>query len=107
MAAVRWRSPTDGTIYFVDFKDQNLYRVRPSEAPQQLTHDDGMRYADIAVDAARNRLICVREDHTGGGEPVNTLVAVDLTSRRRDRAERRHDFVSSPALSPDGRTLAG
>jgi dipeptidyl aminopeptidase/acylaminoacyl peptidase len=95
----------DATIYFVDFKDQNLYRVRPSEAPQQLTHDAGMRYADIAVDLGRNRLICVREDHTGGGEPVNALVAVDLTSGDVTVLSGGTDFVSSPQLSPDGTTL--
>jgi dipeptidyl aminopeptidase/acylaminoacyl peptidase len=96
----------DGTTYFVNFEDQHIYVVRGSDAPRQLTHDNGMRYADMAVDADRDRLICVREDHTTGGEPVNSLVAVDLGTGDVTVLFGGHDFVSSPALSPDGRTLA-
>jgi hypothetical protein len=46
----------------------------------------------------------VREDHTGEGEPVNTIVAIDLdapgTSPGRVLAG-GHDFFSSARLSPD------
>ena len=68
----------DGTVYFSNFADQRLYKQIPDEAPQPLTPPAEMRYAEAIVDSARDRLICVREDHTiPGREAVNTLVAQD------------------------------
>jgi dipeptidyl aminopeptidase/acylaminoacyl peptidase len=68
-----------------------------------------MRYADPAVDASRNRLICVREDHTvTGAEAVNSLVAIP-TDGNEDcgvALVTGNDFYSSPRVSPDGRRLA-
>ncbi|HEX7440979.1 MAG TPA: prolyl oligopeptidase family serine peptidase, partial [Caldimonas sp.] len=58
-------------------------------------------------DAARRRLVAVREDHSGGaGEPTTTLVAIDLESGAEQVLVAGHDFFSSPCLSPDGRQLA-
>lgn len=94
----------DGTIYFVNFEDQNLYVVRVADTPRQLTHLNGARYADGVVDAARGRLICVREDHaTAGVEAVNTIVAIDLTTGEQAVLADGHDFFAAPRLGPDGR----
>jgi dipeptidyl aminopeptidase/acylaminoacyl peptidase len=93
----------DGTIYFSNFADQNLYAASPGGEPQKVTDHDGWRYADGVVDADRNRLICVREDHTGPGEAVNNIVAVDLTSGESTVLVEGHDFFAAPRLSPDGR----
>jgi len=68
----------DGVIYFVNFKDQHLYCQKPGGYLEVLTPGDGRRYADFALDRLRMRLICVREDHTGGGEAVNTIVAIPV-----------------------------
>ena len=98
-----------GVVYFVNFADQRLYRQRPGAAPEALSADGPWRYADIVVDEARDRLICVREDHGGGGEPVNTLVAVPLAAAEALVAEvlvDGHDFFASPRLDPDGQRLA-
>ena len=63
-----------------------------------------------AVDAARGRLICVREDHTVEGRESR-----QHARRRRARRQRRRraacwptgdDFYSTPRLSPDGAQLA-
>jgi hypothetical protein len=66
-----------------------------------------LRYADLSFDRRRSQLIAVREDHRGKGEPVHTIVAVDL----RDGGEGEvlvsgNDFYSEPRLSPDGDRLA-
>src|SRR5436190_8199507 len=61
----------EGTIFFSNFTDQQIYRIEPGGAPQRLTNqstDDRVRYADAIVDAQRNRLICVREDHRVEGK---------------------------------------
>lgn len=109
-------------VYFVQFDDQQIYRVRLSgeaaSAPEPVTATPGMRYADLAFDTPRARLLCVREDHTAGGEPVNTLVAVPLSGAAGARAgspagpgdvqvlAAGNDFYASIALSPDGRHVA-
>ena len=56
----------DGVIYFVNYPDQHLYAQPLGGSPRLLTPGDGYRYADLILDKRRNRLICVREDHTTG-----------------------------------------
>ncbi len=96
----------DGVV-FSHYDDQQLYRVDARGAPRPLTRDPDQRYADAVVDAVRNRLIAVREDHrTGDIEAVATLVSIALDSGAVTVLTQGHDFFSSPTLSPDGRQLA-
>src|SRR5215510_345140 len=69
---------SDGTIIFSNFVDQRLYLQRPRSDPKPLTTATELRYADGIIDNARNRFFCVREDHSGHGEAINTLVSIDL-----------------------------
>jgi dipeptidyl aminopeptidase/acylaminoacyl peptidase len=117
----------EGTLYFSNFADGRLYRqtnvgagLKPAPTsthgvaePEPLTppppaQGRDWRYADGQIDRRRRRWIGVREDHTGEGEPVNALVAVDLA--RPGAGPGRvlaggHDFFSSPRLSPDANSL--
>jgi len=95
----------DGVVYFSNFADQRLYRVRPGEQPVALTPEGDWRYADAVPDRRRNRIICVREDHTRGGEAVNEVVAVDLTTGQATPLVSGADFYSNPRLSPSGQRL--
>lgn len=96
----------DGVIYFSNHSDQLLYRIAPGGTPEALT-ESGYRYADCIMDGGHNQLICVQEDHTQEGEPVNTLVSVSLEGGSMVRTLfSGTDFVSSPALNPAGDTLA-
>src|SRR5215213_2492637 len=98
----------DGALIFANFADTRLYRVDGDDRPRPITPEGALRYADVIFDPERARLIAVREDHSGDGEAVNTIVALDpdgdesggmvLTSGA--------DFYSNPRLSPDGRRLA-
>jgi hypothetical protein len=99
-----------GTCIFSNFSDQRLYRQTGQSDPEPLTPaplspKHHLRYSDGVLDQGRRRWIGVREDHTGEGEPVNTIVAIDLdgsgTSPGRVLAG-GHDFVCSARLSPDG-----
>lgn len=124
----------NGVVYFVNFADQRIYQASGESAissassassaegftnpePTPLTPDFSgtvgkYRYADLLVDRPRQRLIAIREDHSSDfsgavGEPINTLVAIDL----KDGANQQilaagQDFYASPALSPDGKYLA-
>jgi dipeptidyl aminopeptidase/acylaminoacyl peptidase len=98
----------NGTVYFSNFQDQRLYRTNGDSLPEPITAEAEVRYADGCIDAFRNRLICIREDHRGTGEAVNTIVAVpfDGSSDTGELLIQGNDFYSSPKLSPDGTHLA-
>lgn len=97
----------DGVVYFSNFADQRLYRQRMGEAPEAITPEAALRYADAIVDAARRRLICVREDHRlDDREAVNALVAIPLDGGEQTVLAEGYDFFATPRLSPDGRQLA-
>jgi dipeptidyl aminopeptidase/acylaminoacyl peptidase len=97
---------SDGTVIFSNFADQRLYRQDPSGELTPLTPEAPFRFADGQFDRRRNLFFCVREDHTGGGEPVNTLVRIDLQNGHSSPVIFGNDFYSSPRLSPDGSVLA-
>ncbi|MFQ3613738.1 MAG: S9 family peptidase [Cyanobacteriota bacterium] len=96
---------SEGIVYFGNFADQRLYRLIPGSDPQPLTGAGPYRYADGVVDRVRRRILCVREDHSQGGEPQNTLVSIDLESGSQQILTSGHDFYANPRLSPDGQIL--
>jgi dipeptidyl aminopeptidase/acylaminoacyl peptidase len=97
----------NGRVIFSNFADQRLYIQEFSSEPTPLTPESALRYADGHIDARRNVLFCVREDHSGPGEAVNSIVRVDLNGGNAGRIiVSGNDFYSSPRLSPDGSRLA-
>ena len=96
-----------GVVWFSNFDDQRIYRQDAVGEPQPITPEAPLRYADATLDSARNRLICVREDHTDPDNVVNAIVAVPADGvGQQTLLFDGWDFVSSPRLSPDGATLA-
>lgn len=99
-----------GMVYFSNFADQRLYAQKAGEDPVPLTPEvtpaSGLRYADAVVDAARQRLICVLEDHRQPGEAINAIATVPLAGGTPSILVSGNDFYSSPRLSPDGTELA-
>ena len=97
-----------GVVYFSNFADQRLYKTRVDDAaletPAPITPEGKWFYADYAIDPVRNRLVSVREDHSGEGEAVTTLVSLPLDDRPHagDVIASGHDFYSTPRFSPDG-----
>ncbi len=103
----------DGVAYFANFADQVLYRVDPGAEPRAITPNLGnseLRYADFAFDDAKNRIICVREDHRDSSrEAVNTIVSLSPVGPNEDGGQvlvSGNDFYSNPRLSPDGTKLS-
>ena len=98
-----------GAIYASNFADQVLYAFTEGTTPKALT-PPGYFYAQCRIDSARQRLLCVREDHTkGDDQPPATLVAVPLGAASASAGvvlTSGADFYSDPSLSPDGRHLA-
>jgi dipeptidyl aminopeptidase/acylaminoacyl peptidase/uncharacterized protein (DUF2132 family) len=98
-------SPKAG--FFINDADQQIWRIRGNEAPMQLTHETGKRFADLLIDPHQKRLICVCEDHTAqSAEAKTTLVSVKLSNGQVQELASGHDFYSSPTLSPSGKQLA-
>ncbi|QGZ40229.1 dipeptidyl aminopeptidase/acylaminoacyl peptidase [Pseudoduganella flava] len=97
------------TVYFSHFADNRLYRKERGAEPMPFTVPGRQRFADFVVDAARGRLIAVREAHpqdpSSHAQPENTLCAVGFDGTETVLAQ-GHDFYSSPRLSPDGSRLA-
>ncbi len=96
-----------GAVYFSHDLDRRLYRTEAGADPAPLTPAGAWRYADPVLDAGRQRLICVREDHTvAGREAENTIAAVGLDGCSEPVVlVRGADFYSNPRLSPDGTQL--
>jgi len=98
----------DGTVYFSEARDRLLYRLSPDDRLHALTASGPQRYADLEVDAARDRIIAVCEDHAESGrEAQQSLVAVesgpDIQPVRC--LLRGSDFYSNPRVSPNGARL--
>ena len=97
----------DGVLWSSNYDDQRLYRIDPGTDPVALTPEVDLRYADGVFDSRRNLIYAVREDHTGEGEAVNTIVSFSATEPG-DGGEivvSGCDFYSNPRLSPDGSQL--
>ena len=97
----------DNILYFSNFADQRLYRQPIASDPAPLTPESSFRYADAVLDRTRDRLICIREDHTSAGEPTNAIVAVTLPEDPSGGTvlASGSDFYASPRLSLDGSRL--
>jgi hypothetical protein len=99
-----------GTLFFSNYKDQRLYRQDPGGQPYPLTPDVNLRYANAVFDNTRGCLYLVREDHTGDGEAVNTIVRLPASCEAgRENAgtivAEGYSFYSDPRLNPHGTHL--
>ena len=102
----------DGVAYISNFTDQRLYRVptRVAGAPKPITPAGKWFFADAVIDTARDRLVCVREDHSNpGAEPVNALVSIATKATEPNAGvviASGYDFYSTPRLNADGSRLS-
>jgi dipeptidyl aminopeptidase/acylaminoacyl peptidase len=94
------------TIWFSNFADNLVYAQVGDAAPVAITADGAQRHADLELDATHDRLIAVREQHGGDGEPRNTIVALDLDGSGSATLVEGADFYASARVSPEGRRLA-
>ena len=97
-----------GDIVYSSWADGRVYQIPAAGGDATpLTPEGAWRYADLTFDRTRRRILAVREDHTGGGEAVNTIVAIPLDgSGAEEVLVEGTDFVSWPRPSPDGTWLA-
>ena len=94
-------------VWFVNDDDQCIYtQTLPAGSPERLTATGAMRFADMELDRARNRLLTICEDHGKEGNPENFIAGVDLDSGEISAVVSGADFYSNPRLSPDGSRLS-
>ena len=94
-----------GSVFFSNAGDGRIHTLVPGAAPEPLTPVDlGLRYADFEIDAARDRLICVVEDHRGA-TVVNDVRAIPLSGGEPVSLVSGNDFYSTPRVSPDGTSM--
>ena len=99
----------EGMVVFSNFVDGRLYRLdRDSAQPVAITAaDEAVRFGAVVLHG--QRIYAVREDHRAGGEAVNELVWLPLHPDSPGVGEviaGGTDFVSRPAISPDGERIA-
>jgi dipeptidyl aminopeptidase/acylaminoacyl peptidase len=95
-----------GTLVYSEFTDGRLYAVQGGDAPQPITPEGEFRFGDIRVHPDRGLVLAIREDHSRGDEPTNTIVALDLDGPNVDGGTvlcSGADFYSTPELSASGR----
>jgi dipeptidyl aminopeptidase/acylaminoacyl peptidase len=102
----------DGDLVVVsDFVTGRLNRVVAPGQLEPLTLDRQWRFADLAADPDRKRVIAIREDHepetiARHGQAENAIVAIDVTAGEVTVLVDGADFYAAPRLSPDGKWLA-
>jgi dipeptidyl aminopeptidase/acylaminoacyl peptidase len=104
---------TEKYIFCVLDADQRVYAFnRDSEklipiSPENSEAKTSWRYADFCWDALRQRLICVREDHTLSEQFERTeIVAITPESASVQVLVTGADFYCNPRLSPDASKLS-
>lgn len=92
----------DGIVVFSDFSDGRLHTVRDGRTTP-LTAAGSHRYADLRLHPAKGLVLAVREDHSGTGEPVTTIVALSLDGHGNETVLcSGADFYADPELSDTG-----
>jgi dipeptidyl aminopeptidase/acylaminoacyl peptidase len=95
----------NGVVVYAEFADSRLHRIEDGRTVALTPEQDGPghRYADLRLHPDRDLVLAVREDHSGEGEPVNTIVALSLHGEGPGTVLcQGADFYADPELSDTG-----
>ena len=96
-----------GTVVVTTMPDLRVHVVSGDGSLRAISPEGAFRYGGLVL--GDGFVLAVREDHSGDGEPVNTLVRLELDGDNADGGRvlwEGSDFVSRPALSADGSEVA-
>jgi len=106
-------SVAQGRIVFSDKRDGAVFLIEPGSEPRLIAAIGDCRYADFSWDAARHRVLAIREDHRGcaPNAPCAAIVALELdppdpTLNDGVVLHQGPDFLAGPRLDPTGSHLA-
>lgn len=103
-----WTADAEGTLYFVDAKDQRVHRMRRGDEPEPLT-PAGPAHGGLRLQ--HGRLLAVREDLTRDPHRRG-IVEIPLDGSAAEDPSlvtivvEGEGFYAHPALSPDGSRVA-
>ncbi len=97
-----WTADAAGILYFVDAKDQRVYRLAPGGAPEALTAP-GPNHGGLRLQ--QGRLFAVRED-LAVSPHQRAIVEIAVDGSGTTALVSGAGFFAHPALSPDGNRLA-
>lgn len=95
-----------GQAWFVDTATQDIVEISADGSHRAVTTGAGVRYGDLVIDRARNRLLAICEDHRVDGEPRNSIVSIELQHGAVAPLVEGRDFYTSPRLDRTGTRLA-
>ncbi|MFX0202610.1 MAG: prolyl oligopeptidase family serine peptidase, partial [Candidatus Hodarchaeota archaeon] len=105
----------DQYVYFVNFKDQRIYRqsLTEKQLPQPLTPKKNLdgslgKYGALELSSNGTQLVFVYEKEYADKENENFIAVLDLTSEElREPAILAcgNDFYADPKISPDGKRI--
>lgn len=99
--------PTSAGLFFVNQKDQQIYKREAVDELTKLTDLPSYRFADFVFNKSAGVLVAVAEEHNSDfSEPRNCLVSVDIASGAVATLHEGQDFYASPCLSNDDKQLA-
>lgn len=96
-----------GTVVVTTLPDLRIHVVEADGSLRAISPEGGFRYGGLVL--GDGLALAVREDHSGDGEPVNTLVRLSLADDNADGGVvlwEGSDFVGRPTLSADGAQVA-
>lgn len=86
----------DGVIYFVNYADQNLYKIIDNQQPEQITFD-GIRFAELTI--TEHGIIAIAERHIDESrEAENFLALIDPDTGAITELATGYDFYAAPAI---------
>lgn len=95
----------DGVLVISSDPEGQLFRLGDGGPVALTPAGSGWRFADLRVLPSAALVLAVREDHSGAGEAVNTLVALSLDGRNADGGTvlaQGADFYACPEFSDAG-----
>lgn len=94
---------SNGKVFFTNDKDKSYYTLDAADKPVLLIKEVKKRFADATLSPDGSALIMVCEEHVTESNIVNTLVRLDLKTKKLTEVAAGHDFYASPRFSPDGK----
>ena len=95
-----------GLVVYSELRRRPGLPGAPRPGPSRSRPAGAFRYGDLRLHPDQGLVLAVREDHSGDGEPVHTIVRLDLAGPNLDGGTvlcAGADFYATPELSADGR----
>lgn len=90
-------------IYFINYKDQKIYEIKPNEKPRAIT-PKGTRFADMHITPFG--IVAIAESHSKNIPPENYIAHIDIHSGKISRITSGYDFYAGIAISHDYKNIA-